>query len=96
MRLDTTKLIRVVTDNPFIRIPQIAVKLGIPFSTVKKRVYKLKASGKLILQKRTKHVHVITNYYAKQNNVPDVHVDEVGRTTLEQQLWFNDLIRVAL
>ena len=96
MRLDTIKLIRVVTDNPFIRISQIAVKLDIPFSTVKKRVYKLKASGRLVLQKRTKNVHVITSYYAKQNNVPDVYVEEVVKSTLEQQLWFNSLIQVAL
>ncbi len=96
MRIDTTKLIRIVTDNPFIRISQIAVKLGIPFSTVKKRVYTLKRGGKLVLQKRTKHVHVVTSYYARKNNVPDVYVEEESRSNLEQQLWFNDLIRVAL
>ena len=96
MRIDTTKLIRVVTDNPFIRISQIAVKLGIPFSTVKKRVYTLKRGGKLVLQKRTKHVHVVTSYYAKKNHVPDVYVEEKVKTTLEMQLWFNDLLRVAL
>jgi len=93
MRINNTQLIRIVTDNPFIRISQLAIKLETPRSTVKKRVYNLRRCGKLVLQKRNKHVHLVTSYYAKKNHVPDVYVAEESRSILEQQLWFNDLIR---
>jgi len=95
IRINNTKLIRIVTDNPFMRITNIALKLDVPRSTVKKRIYKLSGAGRLVLQKRGKHVHVVTSYYAKKNHVPDVHVCE-EKSTLELQMMFNSLSRSSI
>jgi len=90
----STKIIQVVSDNPFIRISQLALKLGTPRSTIKKRVYKLKACGRLVLQKRSKHTHIVTSHYARKHKVADVYVAEPVKSTLELQMMFNSLTRL--
>lgn len=95
MRINNTKLIRIVTDNPFIRISELALKLEIPRSTVKKRVYVLRRNGRLVLQKRGKHAHIVTSYYARKNHVPSEYVDD-EKDTLELQMLWDRLIRGAV
>ena len=93
INVSDTALIRIVSDTPFIRVNLLAEQLGESYRDVRGKVEALKTSGKLFSQKRGDHAHLVTTHYAKKNHVADVYVDEVGRTTLEQQLWFNDLTR---
>lgn len=94
--VDSDTLIRIVSDTPFIRVNRLAEKLGISYRDVRGKVEALKTCGKLFSQKRGDHAHLVTTHYAKKNHVPDVYVEEESRSILEQQMWFNDLSRVAL
>ena len=96
MSINNDALIRIVSDTPFIRVNRLAEKLNVSYRDVRGKVEALKTSGKLFSQKRGDHAHLVTAHYAKTHYVPEVYSEKESKTTLELQLWFNDLIRVAM
>jgi len=94
-RIDETKLIRVVSDNPGITCKGLAEKLGIKQGTIKYRLIALEKDKRIFRQTKGCTKLLFTVHAAEVNHVPDEYDCRPGLTILEQQMWFNQLSRVA-
>lgn len=94
---DETRLIRIVSDNPGISCKKLAAKLVKRRTTVGEWVDDMEARGRVFCQRHGRARHLFTIYAAESLKIAAEYEKEITpKTNLEQQMWFNDLSRVAL
>jgi len=97
-RADDANIVNIISDHPGIRCNDISEKLSIPCNTIARKVKRLTDSKRIFRQKQNNGngyiYNLFTAHYARKHNVPRAYRGpDAERNTLEQQLWFNDLIR---
>ncbi len=95
-RIESHKVMTYVIDNPGTNAEKIAKQFGVPYHTIKNKVKELYQEGKIFRQVKGHTYLLYSTEYAMENNIPEDWVEIPEDGMLEQQLWFNDLIRVAL
>ncbi len=99
-RVTDTKLIQIVSDNPGILSSEISSKCEIPVKTIQIKIKRLCDEKRIFKQtKRATNGNVFplfTVFYARKNKIPRLFVEKDEMNTLDQQMWFTDLLRAAL
>ena len=96
-RVNDAKLIQLVSDNPGILSSEISSKCEVPVKTIQIKIRRLCDEKRIFRQtKKATNGNVFplfTVFYARKNHIPRLYVEKDEKSTLEQQMWFNDLIR---
>jgi len=94
---DETRIIRMVSDNPGITCKKLARKLVKRRTTVGEWVDDMEQRGRVFCQRHGRARYLFTIYAAESLNISEDYEKEITpKTILEQQMWFNQLSRVAL
>ena len=93
-----TETIRLISDNPSITCGELSAKLSVSSSTVQARMKRMCEEEKRVFKQTRNAVygktyHFFTMAYARKNKIQRIYKSKPDKTTLEQQLWFNDLTR---
>ena len=100
-RADDANIVNIISDHPGIRCNDVSEKLSIPCNTIARKIKRLTDNKRIFRQKQSNGngyiYNLFTVHYARKHNIPRVYKGpDAERNTLEMQLWFNDLIRVAM
>jgi len=99
-RVTDTELIRLISDNPGIISSEISSKCGVPVKTIQIKIKRLCDEKRVFKQtKKAFKGNVFPLYtmsYAKKHKIPRIFVEKDEMNTLDQQMWFTDLLRAAL
>ena len=100
-RANDAEIVDMVSDFPGIRCDALSEKLGIACNTVTRKIKRLTDESRIFRQKQNNGCGYIynlyTDHYAKKHCIPRVYKGvDAEKNTLEQQMWFNQLSRVAL
>jgi len=92
-RINCDKIRAIVSDNPGITAEEISEKTEIPYPTIKTKVRILVEKHRVFRQIKGRIRPLFAVQYAKVHRIPEIFEDKPEKSTLEQQVWFNDLIR---
>ena len=99
-RVTDTKIIQMVSDSPGILSSEISSKSEVPVKTIQIKIKRLCDEKRIFKQtKKATNGNVFPLYtmsYARKNKIPRIFVEKDEMNTLEQQMWFTDLLRAAL
>ena len=89
--------IRIISDNPSITTGELLAKLGGSLSSIQYRIQRMCDDKRVFRQTKKAFngstYHLFTMAYARKNHIPRIYVDKDEKSTLEQQMWFNDISR---
>ena len=99
-RADDTKIIQIISDNPGILSSEISSKCEVPVKTIQIKIKRLCDEKRVFKQtKKAFKGNVFPLYtmsYARKHKIQRIFVEKDEMNTLDQQMWFTDLLRAAL